>query len=580
MKEANHLYKWRRKFRLFGHQAPKYYIEAQPPTAADDSRKILATAWTMTKIDISYTLTNPAELELEALYDDLQPGTKILVTCPAGCHQTEITSVSQGPTTIQGPLASTVSKITLKEKLPWKLDEIKLRQVVVYELAGPEIEFWRYAYPNQIITGNTFYVPGWLNLSPENFERGRTLLLDDDQSQPYAVTVTGTDVDQEVDHLAISFTPALPQERPLDCLTAVCYGNVARATHGETVPGEVLGNGDGAAVFQTFTLKKSPVTHVPHPLKPHGAANTLEVRVDGVLWQEAETLYGQNDSARVYTTQVDDQGMMTITFGDGRTGARLVSGRNNLVAKYRQGLGREGNVERKSLSTLLDRPVGLKGVINPGEAYGGADPETLSEARANAPNTVRTFGRIVSLRDFEDVAREVAGIAKARATCSWEGEERVVHLTVAGPQGTEVNQGKIKDLVAYLNARRGHRRRLYVESLQRVPIRIKAALDYEPQYLPEEVKQAARQALQDHFSEHVDLGQSMYLSHIFRIIQGVQGVAAVDIEELQFKAPERVTKYEFSDLSLQSRLTIFANEMASIEKPGEDIEFPDGIKKS
>jgi predicted phage baseplate assembly protein len=224
--------------------------------------------------------------------------------------------------------------------------------------------------------------------------------------------------------------------------------------------------------------------------------------------------------------------------------------------------------------------VGLKGVINTGEAYGGADPETLSEARANAPNTVRTFDRIVSLRDFEDAAREVAGIAKARATCSWEGEERVVHLTVAGPQGTLVPPGKIKDLVAYLNARRGHRRRLYVESLQRVPIRIKAALDYEPQYLPEEVKQAARQTLQDHFSEHVDLGQSIYLSHIFQIIQGVQGVAAVDIEELQFKAPERVTKYEFSGLPLQSRLTIFANEMASIEKPGEDIKFPDGIKKS
>ena len=41
--------------------------------------------------------------------------------------------------------------------------------------------------------------------------------------------------------------------------------------------------------------------------------------------------------ARVYTTRRADDGTVTVTFGDGRTGARLPSGRDNVVATYRVG---------------------------------------------------------------------------------------------------------------------------------------------------------------------------------------------------------------------------------------------------
>ena len=50
--------------------------------------------------------------------------------------------------------------------------------------------------------------------------------------------------------------------------------------------------------------------------------------------------------------------------------------------------------------------------INPTAANGGADPESRDQSRTNAPNTVRTFGRIVSLQDFADQARQFAGWLK------------------------------------------------------------------------------------------------------------------------------------------------------------------------
>ena len=43
--------------------------------------------------------------------------------------------------------------------------------------------------------------------------------------------------------------------------TVTIYGNVVKATHGETRT-EVLGSGDGGQVFQAFTLRQPPLTYL------------------------------------------------------------------------------------------------------------------------------------------------------------------------------------------------------------------------------------------------------------------------------------------------------------------------------
>ena len=71
---------------------------------------------------------------------------------------------------------------------------------------------------------------------------------------------------------------------------------------------------------------------------------------------------------------------------------------------------------------LLTRPLGVKGAINPMDAEGAADREALDDARQNAPLTVLTLDRAVSLKDYEDFARAFSGIAKALATWTWDGD--------------------------------------------------------------------------------------------------------------------------------------------------------------
>ncbi len=103
---------------------------------------------------------------------------------------------------------------------------------------------------------------------------------------------------------------------------------MAAATHGET-QSEVLGGGDGSRRFQRFTLKQKPLTYVAAPTAS-GARSTLEVRVDGIRWDEVPSLYRPRPDARVYVTRLDDEGRVTVQFGDGIHGARLPTGQENV----------------------------------------------------------------------------------------------------------------------------------------------------------------------------------------------------------------------------------------------------------
>ncbi len=63
--------------------------------------------------------------------------------------------------------------------------------------------------------------------------------------------------------------------------TVIVHGNVALATHGETVQ-QLLGSGQASTPFQRFTLAHDPLTYVQSSADPSGAVDTLEVRVNDV----------------------------------------------------------------------------------------------------------------------------------------------------------------------------------------------------------------------------------------------------------------------------------------------------------
>jgi len=309
--------------------------------------------------------------------------------------------------------------------------------------------------------------------------------------------------------------------------------NVAAATHGESVE-EILGSGDARVPYQSFVLAQPPLTFVG-AAGNGGRVSTLEIRVNDVLWHEVDSLYDHPPQERIYVTRQTDDGKTIVQFGDGVTGARLPTGTNNVRARYRKGIGLDGRVGDGQLDVLVSRPLGLKGVDNPLPAEGGEDPETLDEARTNAPLTVTTLGRAVSLQDYEDYARTFAGIAKAQATWTWTGKRRSVFLSVAAAGGAEVTEGGTlhSSLTQELRQHGDPNVPLTVASYRKALFRLDADLFVDPDYLGDVVLEAARDALREAFSfERRDFGRPVPLSEVVLVLQDVEGVVAVDVNKL------------------------------------------------
>ncbi|MFG1889173.1 hypothetical protein ACGFIR_15060 [Micromonospora sp. NPDC049051] len=310
-------------------------------------------------------------------------------------------------------------------------------------------------------------------------------------------------------------------------------GNVAEATHGES-RAEVLGGGDARQAFQRFTLRHAPLTHVP-AATASGSRTTLAVWVDGVRWQEVPALLGQPPTARVYTVRRADDGTVSVTFGDGRTGARLPTGQDNVVATYRSGIGRLADLAPGRLTIPLSRPLGLMEVTNPVPAAGADDPEGVDRARRNAPLAVRTLGRVVSLHDHADFARAFAGIGKARADLVWDGQRQIVLLTVAGPDGAAVPEGAPvrTDLLRALDAARQPAVPVRILGHHRRRVTVTARLLVAPGYRFTAVAGAARAALVAGLSfDARDYAQPVRASEVQALLHTVPGVAAVVLELL------------------------------------------------
>jgi hypothetical protein len=313
------------------------------------------------------------------------------------------------------------------------------------------------------------------------------------------------------------------------------YGNVVKATHGETRR-EVLGSGAGSRAWQQFRLKKPPLTFLS-AANPSGAESTLTVRVNDVRWQEADNHFILTPTDKAYTLEQDNEGQTAITFGDGRYGSRLPSGEENVTAVYRAGIGREGNVKAGQIKLLATRPLGVKEVINPQPATGGAGPESRDQARRNAPLAVMALDRLVSVQDYADFARTFAGIGKASAVRLSDGQRQLVHLTIAGAEDIPIAESSdlYRNLRHALHLASGDPHLpLQLAMRELLLLVIVAGVRIHPDYLWEKVAPQIRQALFDTFSfERRDLGQDVTLSEVISAIQRVPGVLYVDVDLLQ-----------------------------------------------
>lgn len=309
--------------------------------------------------------------------------------------------------------------------------------------------------------------------------------------------------------------------------------NVGLATAGQSVT-EILGSGSAATQDQEFTLKQMPLTFVQAPT-PTGFASTLEVQANGMDWTEVPSLYLAAPSVQVYATLNQSDGSTDVLFGDGQEGATLPTGTNNIVADYRIGSGSAGNVAAGTITTLMDRPLGVSGVTNPAGATGGQDPQSPAAIRQNAPQTVLTLGRAVSITDYQNFASTFAGVSKAYAIWIPSGPARGVFLTIAGVAGAEVaaTSPTFGYLVAALQSYGNPLIPLTVQSYVETLFSLYGTVLYDASYDQPTVQAQVLQTLASAFSFAArTFGQGVSADEVSTVIQGVPGVVAVNITGL------------------------------------------------
>jgi len=564
------VYRFGRRFRLFGNNAPARYTT---PLFKDD--KPNGPIVGAKQVPTSFSQAATTTLHLESTAQDLKLNSQVLVVIrgdlPAGNFNGLFTiSATAQVNGNFAPLSGAATQLTLT---PAGLDAQvpavhDIRTVQIYELTSGEISFSRQNFAGRIAAGATHIYTD--RITAAELAIGRQVLIADGSGAAEQVTVAAVEPAACEAGIEIEVTPPLSHSCLAD--SAVLYANVAAATHGETVKDETLGSGDGSQPWQSFALQKSPVTFTADVAADGGARDSLQVSVNGVRWTEASFLYGRAPDERIFTTSIDEKDVLRVQFGDGVQGARLPTGLNNIHARYRKGWGKAGAVGANQITTLLDARPGLKSVSNPAPSFGWQEPQTVDEERQNVPTTVLTFGRAVSIRDFENLARSFPGVGKARAEWVWVGEQQVVRLTCAAGDGSSILPIRSK-LLAYLDAHRDPNRQLEIVDYVPVGIELRALVVPDANLDQSAVLAAAQQAMgTGHFPDdspaffafaRLNFGQDIYLSAVYAAVQAVPGVVAVEIAEL---------RREDSSLPLQNIVPIRPSELATV-KAAADVHI-------
>lgn len=349
------------------------------------------------------------------------------------------------------------------------------------------------------------------------------------------------------------------QESPiLRQLHVEARGGTVRARHAITVRDEVLGSSDGTP-GQTFQLLHTPI------LALDSQRETLVVEPPGAApqrWQEVEDFASSGPQDQHFTLDKLDG---TLTLGPAllqpdrsiyRFGRVPEKGSLLVFKRYRYGGGASGNVSRSTLSVLKSSIPYVAHVTNRGAALGGRDAQSLEDAKLRAPQRLRARTRAVTADDYEYLACQVPGVARARclapgAQPGERGDPRPGQVFVivlpqidrpAGPITPEhltLSADLREAVLRHLEARRLLGTALEVRPPQYVWVSVVAELHAPERSDPallDEIKQQALQALSRYLNPYLGgprgdgwpFGRALNRSEVFGILQRIEQLEYVE----------------------------------------------------
>lgn len=330
----------------------------------------------------------------------------------------------------------------------------------------------------------------------------------------------------------------LPEEATKSNLR-IC-ANVVLAGHGERRPEKILGSGDATKGRQRFLLTDANpgVAFIADPRMPTGVRAAVLIKVDGIIYREVPRLEDCAPGDCVFVTRKTDEGFLLFEFGDGQSGRRLPTGRDNVRISYRQGCGLLGNVAKQTLKLAHPHAL-LKDARQPFNATGGSDGQDLDSLRSHAPASLQALERAVSLQDFAALAQSHSKVWQAAAVRGAPSDDttatpprgvQAVTVFVVPAGGVGLPDSLQRELEEFLNDHTTPRARACVRCYSELALRLRIKVEVTQRtHDPAQVVNSIREVLLRAFSlRQRRLGQTFYLSEAYKLVEAISGVAASD----------------------------------------------------
>jgi len=258
------------------------------------------------------------------------------------------------------------------------------------------------------------------------------------------------------------------------------------------------------------------------------------------IWEEIESLGYATPGQKVYELSRNFTGDVIVRFGDGTQG-KIPNAGATVSSIYRVGGGTVGNVGAYKITRLLDTisssggPVTFE-VTNPEQASGGAEEQSIDDAKLLGPKSLRALGRAVTLEDYATLARTVTGVREASAVRRGSPLFREIDVYIVPfgsytPSATLVEQVRV-----YLQERAMAGETVYVNGpVNVVGILLVATVDVISTYDWTDVRILVESVIETFFavtSEEAQFGKDVNLSDLMALIDNVTGVDHVDIFQL------------------------------------------------
>ncbi len=327
--------------------------------------------------------------------------------------------------------------------------------------------------------------------------------------------------------------------------TAEIFGNIVSATHGVSVAAISIGTGRPA---QSLALEFTPLTYVLDAANQ--PVSTLNVSVDGLAYHEVEDFVESAAADAHYRIVRDNDGYVTVYFGDGSQGRAPAVG-SSINVNYRVGIGEAGHVAADALTessalTFPDPSQRLLSVRNPCAAKNPGEPQSLSSAKLLGPRQLSIQRRAVTEADYEKFALQGVDLngeqvvpVQAKARFQFTGSWLTTIVSIDLADRTPLRATPL--LRAAFESRLDNYKMagvdVRVEDARYAPVSVSLLIEVRPEYFSREVRQEIERTLigdganaSAFFSPgRFRFGQKLHLSDLYSAVSAVQGVLSVAV---------------------------------------------------